>query len=148
MYHFGMEMLPLSFHDISLVNARAAEKRAERKQFADYGLKNSSASHDEKKRMMEQIQIVGLWENDISMPDSERYTWGKPSIQAFALREPPVSPEQLEQRYFLAKLELSRADEKATAPKPIMEQLAEAAKLVERGAETPAKKQNKSHEDR
>lgn|GEM_PF-1769240 len=136
------------FRDIVEVNKRAAEKRAERKQFTNYGLKDSPASHDEKKRMMEQVQLVGIWENEINMPENERFAWHKPSIHAYALKEPPVSPDLLEQRYDQAKLELSHADKNMSAPKPIMEQLAEAGKLAERGTEIPAKKPNMSHEDR
>ena len=98
--------------------------------------------------IIEQAQTVGHWESQISMPDNERFTWHKPSINAFALREPAVTPAQLEQRYHQAKRELTYAAEKTPVPKRIAEQLAEAAKQVERGTDVPINKHHKSHEDR
>ena len=98
--------------------------------------------------MVEQAQVVGHWEEWKRLPESERFTWHKPCIHAFALREPVVHPEQLAQRYRHAKLDLTNAIEKKYRPKPIREQLAEAEKQVERGMDMPTKNKNKSHEDR
>jgi hypothetical protein len=94
------------------------------------------------------VQVVGHWEEQKGLPDNERYTWHKPSIHAFALREPAVSREQLEQRYIRAKHELTAETRTGPAPKRIAEQLAEAEKYIERGADAPAKNRDKSHEDR
>ena len=54
-----------------------------------------------------EMQVVGIWEDMKAMPDSERHTWHKPSIQGFALREPVVPPEKLLQRYEQAKQDLA-----------------------------------------
>ena len=136
------------FDGIIEQKARNAERRVEQKLFADYGISDAPGSSDEKKRMIEQAQVVGHWEDDKGMPDNERFAWHKPSIHAYALREPAVSPDQLEQRYHRAKLELTRDSEKQPTPKRIADQLAEAGKQVQRGADLSAKEYNKSHEDR
>ena len=143
-----LETVADRFNDIIAVKARAAESRAEQKQFADYGIQDAPGTPDDKRRMVEQAQVVGHWEEWKRLPESERFTWHKPSIHAFALREPVVHPEQLAQRYRHAKLDLTNAIEKKYSPKPIREQLAEAEKQVERGVDTPTKNKNKSHEDR
>ena len=115
-----------------------------KKQISDYELCAAPDNPDVKAVMQEQAQVVGIWEDEKRMPDDKRYTWHKPSIQGFALREPVVAPEQLEKRYKLAYKELTAADEKRNAPKPIAVQLAEAAKLVERGESAKTdKKQNR-----
>ena len=73
----------------------------------------------------EQVQVVGVWEEQNNIPDNQRYTCHKPSIQGFALRVPVISPEKLIQRYQQAKHELST--EKPTPPKSIAVQIAEGA---------------------
>jgi len=114
------------------------------KQISDYELRAAPDNPDMKKRIHEQTQTVGIWEDENRVPDNKRYTWHKPSIQGFALREPAVTPEQLEQRYAYAFRELTAAAERRNAPKPIAEQLAEAAKLVERNESVKSdKKQNR-----
>jgi hypothetical protein len=93
--------------------------------------------------MKEQAQVVGYWEDLKAIPDEQRFTWHRPSISGFDLREPVVSPEQIAERYHHAKHELTRTD-RQTSPKPIMEQLADAEKMVERNTElTKSKKQNR-----
>jgi len=88
------------------------------KQIDDYELRGAISNPDIRAVMEEQAQIVGHWEEMKGLPDSERFTWRKPSIQAFALREPVVRPEKLEHRYNYAKNELTRTDKT-----PIAEQL-------------------------
>ena len=124
------------------------------KQIYDYELRPAHGNFDyiiaknkELAVMREQAQVVGHWEDMKGLPDDERFTWHKPSINAYELRDPVVSPEQIEQRYHRAMRDFAR-EEKRTSPKPIMEQLAEAAKQVERGTVAPARSENKSHEDR
>ena len=114
------------------------------KQISDYELRAAPDNPDMKKRIHEQTQTVGIWEDENRVPDNKRYTWHKPSIQGFALREPAVTPEQLEERYTYAFRELTAASERRNVPKPIAEQLAEAAKLVERNESNKSvKKQNR-----
>jgi len=107
-------------------NTRAAARRAYKK-YPDL-IKNGA----------EQVQVVGAWEDMKGMPDNERYTCHKPSIQGFALREPVVKPEKLMERYQLAKQELTLADKQAP-PKTIAQQLAEgAAQAAKDNAARPA----------
>jgi len=96
--------------------------------------------------MREQAQTVGHWEEMKGLPDNERFTWHKPSIHAFELRVPVVIPEQMEKRYKFAVRDLARADRQTSAPKPIMEQFAEAAKKVERDTAQTADKKPKREE--
>ena len=109
------ERLGERFGQAAAENDRTAAKRAYRK-FPD--LIKSGAN---------EVQVVGAWEEMKGMPDNERYTWHKPSVQGFALREPVVAPEKLLQRYEHAKQELTLAD-KQSAPKSIAQQLTEGAK--------------------
>jgi hypothetical protein len=110
--------------------------------------KSRDAAIRAEKEFDTQVQVVGHWEEMKGLPDNERFTWLKPSIQAFALREPAVYPEQLEARYIKARQELADGIRTKPAPKRIAEQLAEAEKQVVRGVDAPTKKRNKSHEDR
>ena len=113
------------------------------KQIDDYELRPSSTNADVISTMKEQAQVVGYWEDLKAIPDEQRFTWHRPSISGFDLREPVVSPEQIAERYHHAKHELTRTD-RQTSPKPIMEQLADAEKMVERNTEpTKSKKQNR-----
>jgi len=122
------------------------------KQIYDYELRPAPGNFDyviEKNKqlavMREQAQIVGHWEDMKGLPDDKRFTWRRPSIQAFDLRDPVVNPEQMEQRYRRAKHELTQAERQIT-PKPIMEQLAEAAKQVQRGGDPATDKKLKREE--
>ena len=116
------------------------------KQASDYELRAAPANADVRAAMREQAQVVGHWEEMKCLPDNERFTWHKPSINAFELRVPVVTPEQMAERFRRAKHELTRA-ERQTTQKPIMEQLAEAAKQVERGGD-PAVGKKKTIEER
>ena len=117
------------------------------KQVDDYELRAAHDNPDVVALMLEQAQVVGTWEDERRLLDEQRYTWYKPSIQGFALREPAVTPEQMEQRYNRAFEELTAAAKKQDAPKPIAEQLAEAAKMVERD-KSGKTDNNKNREER
>ena len=140
---------PLSEKQINDYELRAApgnpdERQAEQKLFKDYCLQDIPVSPEVKRDMITQAQLVGHWEESKAMPDNKRFTWGKPSIHAFALRVPVVSPEQLEQRYYQAINEFNHESISQSHKKPIAEQLAEAAKLVERDKVNKTdKKQNR-----
>lgn len=124
------ERIAERFGQVMESKARTAEKRAAKK-IPD---------------VKEKVQIIGHWEDMKGLPENERVTWHKPSISAYALREPVVNPEQLEHRYDVAKKELTRADEKTSAPKRIAEQLAEGAEQAARdnaGRPAPAKDKDK-----
>jgi hypothetical protein len=68
------------------------------KQIYDYELRPAPGNFDFVIEKNKQAQIVGHWEESRKMPETQRFTWFKPSINAFALREPAVAPEQREQR--------------------------------------------------
>ena len=143
-----LETVTDRFHGIVETKALAAEIRAEKKRFANYGLSDAPISPEIKRDMIVQAQLVGHWEELRRLPDGERYTWRKPSIDAFTLRDPVVAPEKLEQRYYQAIKELNREQVMQSRKKPISEQLAEAEKQVQRGADAPVRNKDKSHEDR
>ena len=128
-----------------MAKVRAAEAQEEQKLFEDYCLNNAPYSPEVKREMTVLAQLVGHWEEWKCLPDNERYTWHKPSIHAFALREPVVDPKLLDKRYYQAVDELNRA-EKQTTKKPIAVQLAEAEKLVERDKGNKTDKKNNREE--
>jgi hypothetical protein len=72
------------------------------KQIGDYELKAAFGNPDLKRRMAEQTQTVGHWEDMKKVPEERRLTWFKPSIHAYALREPVTTPELLSKRHELA----------------------------------------------
>jgi len=120
------------------------------KQIYDYELRPAPDNFDvvvarnkELVVMREQAQVVGHWEDMKGLPEEKRFTWHRPSIHAFDLREPVVSPEQMAGRYRRARHDFDRAD-RQTAPKPIAQQLAEAEKQVRRDTpQTTDKKPNR-----
>ena len=114
------------------------------KQIDDYELRSSLNNLDVVAKMKEQAQVVGVWEDSMSLPDEQRFTWHRPSIHAYDLRYPPVSPELMTKRFDRAKREFAYID-KQNSKKPIKEQLAEAEKLVERG--DPQKSDKKQNRD-
>ena len=130
--HVTQERLAERYGEIIEEKLRAAYMREAQKDFTNFGLRTSPASFDEKRLMIEQAQVVGHWEEIKELPDDERFTWHKPSISGFALREPVVSPEQLEQRYNYAFQDLKRDTERQNTKKPIAEQLRESAEYAAR----------------
>ena len=114
-----------------------------KRQADDYELRSASGNADLKKRMEEQTQVVGKWEQANNIPDVRRHTWWYSDFGMFVAKD-FVTPEQMEQRHS----HVMEAKSRAAAPKRISEQLAEAEKKVEHSVNTSAKKQNKSHEDR
>jgi hypothetical protein len=96
----------------------------------EYELRAAPDNPDIIALMKEQAQLVGHWEEMKGLPDDKRYTWHRPSISAFDLREPIITPALMARRFRRAEHELALENEK-TSPKPIMEQLAEAAKNVQ-----------------
>ena len=101
------------------------------KQIDDFELRPSSLNADVVEKMKEQAQVIGDWEDLKGLPIEQRFTWHRPSIHAFDMRDPPVSPEQMTKRFDRAKCEFDYID-KQNSKKPIREQLAEAEKMVER----------------
>jgi len=97
----------------------------------DYELKAAPNNPDIVATMKEQAQVVGHWEQLKGLPDDKRYTWHRPSISAFDLREPITTPELMARRFRRATDELAQA-EKRKEPKSIKEQLADAEKMVQR----------------
>ena len=110
------------------------------KQIKDYELRAARDNPDVVAVMREQAQTVGSWEKMKNLPDDERFTWYRKATNTFEMCLPRVSPEQIAERYQFAKQELTYAAEKANAPKPIMEQFADAEKQVQRGETTPVDK--------
>jgi hypothetical protein len=96
----------------------------------EYELRAAHDNPDIVALMKEQAQVVGHWEDMKGLPDDKRYTWHRPSISAFDLREPVVTPALLARRLRRAEHELTLENEK-TSPKPISQQLAEAEKKVQ-----------------
>ena len=75
------------------------------KQIAEFELRPSPDNADIKAIMREQAQLVGHWEDMKGLHRDERYTWHKPSIQAFEMCYPPVSPEKMAKRYNQAPIQ-------------------------------------------
>jgi hypothetical protein len=78
------------------------------RQIGDCELKASPGNPDVKRRMEGQTQIVGHWEDMKKVPEEKRLTWFKPSIHAYALREPVTTPELLSKRHELALRDFAR----------------------------------------
>jgi hypothetical protein len=78
------------------------------KQIGDYELKAAFGNPDLKRRMEEQAQVVGHWEDMKKVPEERRLTWFKPSIHAYALREPVTTPELLANRHERAVRDFAR----------------------------------------
>ena len=121
------------------------------KQMDDYELRAALGNPNQMKLAPEQlearVQIIGKWEKARRVSDTRRMTWWHPDFGVYVKKE-FITDEQAA-RCFDSIMEIkAREAEKRAAKKPITEQLAEAAKQAERGVQAPAKKQNKSHEDR
>jgi len=103
------------------------------KQVSDYELRPAPGNPD-RRRMEEQAQVIGKWEQAHRVPEERRLTWWYPDFGVFVAKE-FVTPEQLAERHGKIIEAKERAADKRAVPKPIAEQLAEAGKQVERGTE-------------
>ncbi len=112
-----------------------------KKQMDDYELRPAIANPD-RKRMEEQAQVVGKWEQAHRVPDVRRLAWWYLDFGVFVAKE-VVTPEQLAERHNQVVAVKERA-----ALKPIAEQLADAGRQIERGTDASIRKNDKSHEDR
>lgn len=110
------------------------------KQMGDYELRAAPGNPD-RKRLEEQVQAVGQWEEKHKLPESQRFTWWYPDFGVFVKNE-LVSDAKLVGRYEKV-MGTARAEKK-----PISEQLKEAAKQAERDAVPPVKKKSHDHNER
>ena len=130
------------------------------KQISDYELRAASGNPDRVRlspyQMEAQTQIVGKWEKAHRVPDVKRLTWWYSDFGVFVKKD-WVKNEQVAERigqitgaksHTAEKTSISEINGKPTTTKPIRAQLADAAKKIERGADTSVKNKSKSHEDR
>ena len=115
------------------------------KQIDDYELRASSDNPDVMSVMRSQAETVGHWEELKGLPVEERFTWHRPSIQGFDLRDPTPCPEQMAKRFDRAKREFAHIDNQISR-KPIREQLAEAARMIENNDSNVTDKKNNRDE--
>ena len=64
----------------------------------DYELKPSRQNPDLKKRMEEQTQALGKWEDSRHFSERKRLTWFHPDFGSYVLKD-FVTPEQLAERF-------------------------------------------------
>ena len=72
------------------------------KQMEDYELKPSRQNPDLKKRMEEQTQALGKWEDSRHFSERKRLTWFHPDFGSYVLKD-FVTPEQLAERFELCR---------------------------------------------
>jgi len=116
------------------------------KQIDDYELRAAPDNPDVKKRVHEQAQVVGQWEEKQKILDSHRFTFSVSSNGKFIayVKKNYITPEQMAERHSYV-MERKARDEK----KPIAAQLAEGAEQAARdNAERPAPTQDKDKGDR
>lgn len=107
------------------------------KEAADHELRSSPHNPDLQKRIAEQTQIVGKWEDDEKRPEWQRITrWDADQGVYVALDTTP--PEQLS--YCVGLIEARRAAHKRQPP--IAEQLKEAGRLAQENRGKPAPKKD------
>ena len=113
------------------------------KQMEDYELKPSRQNPDLKKRMEEQTQALGKWEDRRHFSDRKRLTWFHPDFGSYVLKD-FVTPEQLAERFEIMKeLQVERRQKPS-----ISARLQEGAKQAKEHQEPPAKKDGPTHQDR
>ena len=105
-------------------------------QVADYELRPSRDNPDLKKRMAEQAQTVGAWEDAQRVPDSNRLTWFYPDFGVYVPKE-YISPEVLTEAVQKAELHQAADQRKQKRPISIADQLKEAQREANR--QPPAK---------
>ena len=113
------------------------------KQMEDYELNPSRQNPDLKKRMEEQTQALGKWEDRRHFSDRKRLTWFHPDFGSYVLKD-FVTPEQLAERFEIMKeLQVERRQKPS-----ISARLQEGAKQAKEHQEPPAKKDGPTHQDR
>ena len=115
-------------------------------QIADYELRPSRDNPDLKKRMAEQAQTVGAWEDARHVPDSNRLTWFYPDFGVYVPKE-HISPEVLAEA--VQGVELYRiAQRQQKRPVSIADQLKAAQRETERQPPANPKKEAPDRGDR
>ena len=110
---------------------------------ADYELKPSRLNPDVRRKMEEQTQALGKWEDSRHFGDKRRLTWFHPDFGTYILKQ-PLSPEQLSERIeAMEELEAERKEKRSSTA-----QLRKEAKQEKENREPSAKKGGHSHEDR
>ena len=109
----------------------------------DYELKPSRLNPDIRRKMEEQTQALGKWEDSRHFGDKRRLTWFHPDFGTYILKQ-PLSPEQLSERIeAMEELEAERKEKRSSTA-----QLRKEAKQEKENREPSAKKGGHSHEDR
>jgi len=109
----------------------------------DYELKPFRLNPDIRRKMEEQTQALGKWEDSRHFGDKRRLTWFHRDFGTYILKQ-PLSPEQLSERIeAMEELEAERKEKRS-----ITAQLHKEAKQEKENREPPAKKGGHSHEDR
>lgn len=110
---------------------------------ADYELKPSRLNPDVRRKMEEQTQALGKWEDSRHFGDKRRLTWFHPDFGTYILKQ-PLSPEQLSERIeAMEELEAERKEKRS-----ITAQLRKETNQEKENRKPPAKKGGHSHEDR
>ena len=106
---------------------------------ADYELRPSSKNPDIWRRMSEQAQVVGPWEDGKRIPDQKRLTWYYPDFGSYVPKD-FVTPEALAARvHGIVAQRAARAHKEGKKP-PIARQMEQAGKLAQENRGTPAPK--------
>ncbi|MBS6956170.1 MAG: hypothetical protein KH230_23420 [Enterocloster asparagiformis] len=113
------------------------------KQMADYELKPSRRNPDLKRRMEEQTEALGKWEDSRHFSDRRRLTWFHPDFGSYVLKD-FVTPEQLAERFELMKELNAQRKQKSS----ITARLQKGGKQAKETREPPAKRDGPAHEDR
>lgn len=116
------------------------------KQSDDYELRAALGNPD-RKRLEEQAQVVGKWEQAHRVPDVRRLTWWYSDFGVFVKKD-FVTPDQLAERFGQVMESKARAAQKRVEKKPITDQLKEAGRQAERGDAPSVKKKSHNHEYR
>lgn len=103
------------------------------REMADYELRPSRDNPDLKKRMEEQTQAVGAWEDACRIPDGKRLTWFYPDFGSYVLKEhiSPEKPEEAAQGIERQKAVLADMQRSGKKTVPISEQLQEGQRQAE-----------------
>lgn len=109
----------------------------------DYDLKPSRLNPDVRKKMEEQTQTLGKWEDSRHFGNQRRLTWFHRDFGTYILKQ-PLTPEQLAGRIeVMDELEAERKEKRS-----ITAMLRKETKQGKENWEPPAKKGGPFHEDR